>query len=424
MEGWQVRDFGPNPATSGSQPQVVCAQLGARDHYAFPRALHRRAALAALVTDFWWPWNGAPDFPLIDRLRGRSHPDLHDARVLAMNLATLGSEALLRATRRSPWDQMIHNNELFQARALRRIPWQEIAAAQPAGSPPVLFAYSYAALDLLRHAKSLGWTTMLGQIDPGPLDLRIATEQYRQWPEFGTPPQLPPRSYFDNWRKELDLADRIIVNSEWSRQALLTEGIAAGRIDIIPLTCEQTDTQDHPPKDYPNSFTTTRPLRVLFLGQVNLRKGVPALLTAMEELSDMPVELWLAGPLKIELPARHIAAPNIRWLGPIARSAVGKLYREADVFIFPTHSDGFGLTQLEAQSWRMPVISSRHCGEVVADGVNGLLLDEVTPQCIQRALAYGCANPNLLRQWSSNSGVAPRFQLDAAGQAMLNLIGR
>ena len=400
----------------------MCAQLGARDHYAFPRSLHRRAALSALVTDFWWPGNGGPDFPLIDRLRGRSHPELRDARVLAMNLATLGSEALLRATRRSPWEQIIRNNESFQTRAFRRIPWQEITAAQPAGGRPVLFAYSYAALDLLRHAKSLGWTTVLGQIDPGPLDLRIATQQHRQWPKFGAPPQLPPRGYFDNWRLELELADRIIVNSEWSRQALLTEGVAAGRIDIIPLPCEEADAQDHPPKEYPDSFTPTRPLRVLFLGQVNLRKGVPALLAAMENIAELPIELWLAGPLKIEPPARHIAAPNIHWLGPIARNAVGQLYRDADVFVFPTHSDGFGLTQLEAQAWRLPVIASRHCGEVVADGTNGMLLDDVTPESIQAALTTCCANPDMLRQWSLNSGVATRFRLAATGDALIQVI--
>jgi len=92
------------------------------------------------------------------------------------------------------------------------------------------------------------------------------------------------------------------------------------------------------------------------------------------------------------------------------------------VFVFPTHSDGFGLTQLEAQAWRLPVIASKHCGEVVADGVNGMRLDEVTPECIQRALRHCCANPQMLRQWSLNSGIAPRFQLDATGQALLDLI--
>jgi len=142
----------------------------------------------------------------------------------------------------------------------------------------------------------------------------------------------------------------------------------------------------------------------------------------MENLAELPIELWLAGPLKIEPPARHIAAPNIRWLGPIARNAVNQLYREADVFVFPTHSDGFGLTQLEAQAWRLPVIASRNCGEVVADGINGMLLDDVTPESIEAALTTCCANPDMLRQRSLNSGVATRFRLAATGDALIQVI--
>ena len=401
----------------------MCAQIGARDHYAFPRALHRRGALAALVTDFWWPWNGVTDPPMLDRLRGRSHPDLRTARVLAMNLATLQSEACARLTHRAHWERMMHGNRLFQTRALRRIPWQELSARQPdAGARPVLFAYSYAALDLLRHAKRLGWTTLLGQIDPGPLDSRIAEHELQQWPEFKATWRGAPACYYDHWRKEIELADRIIVNSEWSKQAMIAEGVAPGSIAVIPIGYEESGTGDHPVKDYPATFTAARPLRVLFLGQVNLRKGVPALLSAMEKLTDVPVELWMAGPLKLELPARFATAPNVRWLGPITREAVGKLYQEADVFVFPTHSDGFGLTQLEAQAWRLPVIASAHCGEVVEDGINGMRLDEVTPPWIESALRHCCANPQMLRQWSLNAGVAPRFRLEATGQAILNLI--
>jgi glycosyltransferase involved in cell wall biosynthesis len=404
------------------QAQVVCAQIGARDHYAFPRALQRRGALAALVTDFWWPGGGAGALPLIGRMRGRSHPDLLDARVLSMNVATLASEAVSRFTQRHHWERMMHRNEWFQVRALRCIPWQEMTVLQFSAPRPVLFAYSYAALGLLRRAKDLGWTTVLGQTDPGPLDTRITAEQARQWPEFGASPQLPPRAYYDQWRQELALADRILVNSEWTRQALLTEGVAAERMATVPLPCEAHGTREHPAKDYPAAFHFARPLRVLFLGQINLRKGVPALLTAMQNLTNTPVELWMAGPPKLEVPARHATASNIRWLGPFPRGDVGRLYQDADVFIFPTHSDGFGLTQLEAQSWRMPVIASRQCGEVVVDQQNGMVLDEVTTQCIQAALSDCCANPQRLRQWSIHSGIAPSFRLDACGEALMQVI--
>jgi glycosyltransferase involved in cell wall biosynthesis len=411
-----------DPVVDEQQCRVLCAQIGARDHYAMPRALHRRGALMAMVTDFWWPWGGTAKLPLLRRVTGRSHGELRGARVLAMDWATLGSEALRRMGQTDRWAEIIGRNEWFQARALRRIPWAEFSGKHAGDRPPVLFAYSYAALRLLRHAKQLGWKTLLGQIDPGPFDARIAEEESQRWPEFGASWQPPPSGYFDDWRKELKLADRIIVNSEWSRRALLDEGVASERIDVIPLPCEDSGAAGQPPKVYPAGFDAARPLRVLFLGQVNLRKGVPELLAAMESLRSSAIELWVAGPLRLDLPARFAASPNIRWLGAITRDQVAGLYRDADVFVFPTHSDGFGLTQLEAQSWRVPVIASKHCGAVVVDGENGMVLDEVTPQCIREALLCCCENPHRLRKWSEGAGIAPRFRLDATGHALLEAI--
>ncbi len=47
---------------------------------------------------------------------------------------------------------------------------------------------------------------------------------------------------------------------------------------------------------------------------------------------------------------------------------------KADVLVFPTLSDGFGLVQLEAMESGLPVISTACCGNVVQDGVNGLVV--------------------------------------------------
>ena len=115
-----------------------------------------------------------------------------------------------------------------------------------------------------------------------------------------------------------------------------------------------------------HAFTHQRPLRVLFLGQINVRKGALPLFDAVKRLSGEPVEFWFVGPLQVDIP--HELRNRIKWFGIAARHDVSRYYRDADVFIMPTFSDGFGLTQLEAQSWKLPVIASRNCGDVVTDG--------------------------------------------------------
>ena len=127
------------------------------------------------------------------------------------------------------------------------------------------------------------------------------------------------------------------------------------------------------------------PLRVLFLGQINLRKGAARLIDAMRLLVDDPVELLLAGPSELsEVLWKDL--PKVGWVGPVPRSEVVRYYQKADVFILPTLSDGYALTQLEALANGLPVLASKHCGEAVVNGVNGWILEDLEPMAIAEKL--------------------------------------
>ena len=93
---------------------------------------------------------------------------------------------------------------------------------------------------------------------------------------------------------------------------------------------------------------------------------------------------------------------------------VGTYYRNADVFILPTHSDGFALTQLEAQVYGLPVFASHRCGDVVLDGVNGRLIDPITPEAIAALVRWAIAHPHLLEIMSGHAiGRANRLHVGA-----------
>jgi glycosyltransferase involved in cell wall biosynthesis len=93
----------------------------------------------------------------------------------------------------------------------------------------------------------------------------------------------------------------------------------------------------------------------------------------------------------------------VRWIGAVPRSEAALYYQKADVFLFPTLSDGFGLTQLEAQAWKLPIIASCFCGEVVKDQENGFLLREVTGEAITEALQLCLNNPRQLEAFAQQS---------------------
>jgi len=109
--------------------------------------------------------------------------------------------------------------------------------------------------------------------------------------------------------------------------------------------------------------------------------------------------------MQITVPEKLKLHPQIRWFGVAPRGAVESYYRDADVFILPTLSDGFGLTQLEAQAWRLPVIASRYCGEVVRDGINGVVLEEVSELAIAEVIGGFLKEPEKLGGMSAKAEI-------------------
>jgi glycosyltransferase involved in cell wall biosynthesis len=388
----------------------ICCHLGAREHYAVPRALHRRGELFALITDAWAS-PGSP-WPLVPgatgrRLRERYSTDLASADVRDFTASLVAHEALWRVQALRGWPLVAARNQWFQARAAA------VLTAMPA--PGAIFAHSYAALQIFRAAKARGAPTVLGQIDPGQAHLDVVRQVADRWPEFGPRPAEPLPEYFADWREECRLADRIIVNSEWSRDSLRRAGIEGEKIRVVPLPY-QADGAATVERRYPAAFTPNRPLRVLFVGSVAAFKGVPALLESLDHLGDAPIEVRLVGPLAATIPQKFLGDRRVKIIGAVSRSDTMDHYRDADVLVFPSHSDGFGMAQVEARGWRLPIIASRACGRVVRDGIDGLLLPEVAAEAIATALRQVMQPGVLMRlsQPAAGSGTS----LDAFGDAL------
>ena len=134
------------------------------------------------------------------------------------------------------------------------------------------------------------------------------------------------------------------------------------------------------------------------------------------------MEFTFVGPIQISIPPDLLNGPRVRWLGPVSRQATEEFYRNADVFLFPTFSDGFGLTQLEAQAWKLPVIATAFCGEVVQHGRNGWVLPEITPLSIATVLRELLRDPSRLQAASDHSGLDEKFDLASIGRQWLNVL--
>jgi glycosyltransferase involved in cell wall biosynthesis len=392
---------------------IVC-QIGAREHYAIARGLQTEGQLAAMVTDFWIPPGAMMGkLPGAKRLTDRFHPDLREADVFAPNLPMLAFEGLARFRKQATWDRILARNDLFQRQAVRFLKNFQPPRAGMA-EPLTLFSYSYAALDLFREAKRRGWRTVLGQIDPGPGEDALVRELRSRNPEWaGAAEASPPAAYWADWREECELADRIVVNSPWSRDLLVKEGIPASKLEIIPLALDRATSSDAPAR----SRETSSPVRFLFLGQAIVRKGIHDLAAAARLLGEGPWEIDVVGPhgtLPADLPG------CLHFHGAVPRSQAASWYARSDVFLLPTHSDGFALTQLEAMAQGVPVIATPCCGEVVQDGVNGWVIPAGDPSALAARIRRIAENPGMLDPMSRAARqTAANFNLGSIAKALI-----
>lgn len=397
-----------------------CHQLGSREHYSIPRALHGMECLKLLQTDAWvQPQAGRllPNAGPLKSLSGRYHADLHDARVGSFTLGRLSFDVLSRIRRDDPWQAIIKRNAWYQDRclpALRR----GLKEADTCKVQPTVFSFSYTALELFREARRQGARCVLGQIDPGPEEIRWVEEHCGGKGSI----EAPPPAYWDAWRDEIDLADAIIVNSAWSRQLLIQGGVPEDKLHIIPLAYQRpAAADDAPPRTYPSTFSVARKLKVLFLGQVIPRKGVREFFDALPALAGAPVEFHIVGPVSMPISDSVKQDPGVFFHGPVPQSRAQELYRDCDVFLLPTHSDGFAITQLEAAAHRLPIIASRYCASVVEQDKNGLLLDEVTPNAIAQAIQTCLNSPASLTRWAEHDLVWSEYSLDTLAERLLAL---
>jgi glycosyltransferase involved in cell wall biosynthesis len=102
----------------------------------------------------------------------------------------------------------------------------------------------------------------------------------------------------------------------------------------------------------PNGYSLLKGLQrplALFVGRVSYEKNIESFLKL--KMSGTKIVCGV-GPLEISLKKQY---PDVTWLGLLAREELAKVYASADVFVFPSKSETFGLVLLEAMACGTPV---------------------------------------------------------------------
>jgi glycosyltransferase involved in cell wall biosynthesis len=198
--------------------------------------------------------------------------------------------------------------------------------------------------------------------------------------------------------------------------------VIAEKIEILPLSYEGEAVHD---KGVINTSdqNSVKDLQVLWLGQVNVRKGIHYLIEAARMLEGRDIHFDIVGPIGIAREIVDSAPSNMTFHGSVSRDLAADYYRKADVFVLPTLSDGFAITQLEAMAYGLPVITTPHCGKVVIDGETGFVVPARDAKALAEAVMRFAKDRELALRMNDNCRASvKKFSIDTYGECLMKII--
>ncbi len=221
----------------------------------------------------------------------------------------------------------------------------------------------------------------------------------------------PKNAKFLSWcHQGLKKADHIIANSEFTKKEIHQHlQIPNEKITVIhPPVAETFKPLSQISQKFIEKYQLNRQKKhLLYVGALDLpRKNVKTLIEAFKLISkNYPdLELLLIGHAyrksRLE-PLEKLAEDSpIRFIQDVPEKDLLQFYNLAELFIFPSLYEGFGLPPAEAMACGTPVISSDAASlpEVIGDG--GLMVDCTDPQTLADKISTTINSPELLRTLS------------------------
>ncbi|TAK98855.1 MAG: glycosyltransferase [Verrucomicrobia bacterium] len=347
-------------------------------HYAVPRLLHEAGQLERLFTDVTvtsgWPrlLNLIPQSLLpasAQRFATRKVDGIPKARITAFTSFGLKFGSLLPRCKN-------------KAEATKLYLWAgeefcRLIVARGFGGATGVYTFNTAGLELLRAAKARGLHAVMEQtIAPKRIEEKLLAEEHERWKDWEDAPEK------DVWEEKLmgreeaewQAADLILCGSQFVAEGIRQCGGPVEKCAMVPYGVDVAKAKAEMPKtEMLKAEMGNRPLRVLTVGAVGLRKGSPYVLEAAKRLKGMAT-FRMVGPVLVSPEAQTKLREHIELTGVVPRSAMHEQFAWANVFLLPSICEGSATATYEALACGLPVICTANTGSVITDGEQGFIV--------------------------------------------------
>jgi glycosyltransferase involved in cell wall biosynthesis len=230
-------------------------------------------------------------------------------------------------------------------------------------------------------------------------------------------------------RALLEGVDGVVVPGTASKTYVAALGADDARIWVAPNAVDNERYR----RKIVDRGARSGPTQVLFVGRLESEKGVLTLLDAWTMTDDGELTIVGDGSLRARVAARVAGStmPPVHLRGHLERDDLAERYARADVFVFPSVSDPWGLVLNEAMAAGLPLVATSAPGAVddlVFHGRNGLVVEPLDASGLAGAISTLTADPALRRSMGEeSSSIIAGFEPEAwaAGMrgAVLGVLG-
>jgi glycosyltransferase involved in cell wall biosynthesis len=207
----------------------------------------------------------------------------------------------------------------------------------------------------------------------------------------------------DLWKlvlRDCDDADLLLVNSDFVKKTFVEQGYPAGKVRVAYLGVREDFF------DLKSDYRINGPVRILFTGNFDIRKGVRILLEAVRfcRKSGIDVRLQLIGNLGNGAPCLEPGDDQFFIHTPFAPLAeVAGAIANADLFVFPTFAEGSSRSGMEAAAAGLPVITTENCGLPLEHGKSVIYVPANDSQSLAEAIARTSSDESLRKLIGRNA---------------------